>query len=137
MKYKYPAYFKPVGEGNYEVTFPDIEDCFTFGEDLDDAIFMADDVLNLVLTVKEEGHEEIPPASNIEDLHPADGIIVKYIEADTTAYAKLLEEINNKPVSKHVTIPEWLNIEAKNRNINFSKVLQNALKKELGLELNA
>ena len=37
-------------------------------------------------------------------------------------------------VKKTLTIPSYLDILAKNKNINFSQVLQNALKKELGLE---
>ena len=34
---------------------------------------------------------------------------------------------------KTLTIPNYLDMLAKNKNINFSQVLQEALKKELGL----
>ena len=37
-------------------------------------------------------------------------------------------------MKKTLTIPSYLDILAKNKNINFSQVLQNALKKELGIE---
>ena len=37
-------------------------------------------------------------------------------------------------VKKTLTIPSYLDMLAKNKNINFSQVLQNALKKELGIE---
>jgi len=37
-----------------------------------------------------------------------------------------------KSVRKYCTIPLWLCLEAEKANINFSKTLQNALKRELG-----
>ena len=40
----------------------------------------------------------------------------------------------DRAVKKTLTIPAWLNERAVEQNINFSKVLQNALKAELGIE---
>lgn len=37
----------------------------------------------------------------------------------------------NKSVSRTVTLPAWLNAAALERNINFSQVLQEALKKQI------
>jgi len=34
-------------------------------------------------------------------------------------------------VKKNCTIPSWLNVEAEKANLNFSAILQNALKQEL------
>jgi len=39
----------------------------------------------------------------------------------------------NKPVKKTLTIPKWLDREATKSHINFSRVLQEALKERLGI----
>ena len=44
------------------------------------------------------------------------------------------KDLDNKAVSKTITIPRWLKREAESQKINFSGVLQRALKKELGIE---
>ena len=49
---------------------------------------------------------------------------------DTLEYRKLY---NNKAVKKTLTIPAWLNTMAEKQEINFSTILQQALKRELNL----
>jgi len=39
----------------------------------------------------------------------------------------------NKSVSRTVTLPAWLNAAAVERDVNFSQILQNALKEQLHL----
>jgi hypothetical protein len=41
----------------------------------------------------------------------------------------------NRSVNRTVTLPAWLNAAALERNINFSQILQEALKKQIGVEL--
>ena len=53
MRYVYLAVFVPE-DGLFNVTFPDLPDCYTSGDDLTDAMFMAQDILADVLTDKEE-----------------------------------------------------------------------------------
>ena len=43
------------------------------------------------------------------------------------------KRFNNKAVKKTLTIPEWLNEAAQESNVNFSLVLQDALKEKLGI----
>jgi len=43
---------------------------------------------------------------------------------------------NSHAVKKTLSIPEWLNILAESEGINFSQVLQESLKKELGIDIN-
>ena len=40
----------------------------------------------------------------------------------------------NRSVSRTVTLPAWLNAAAQERGVNFSQVLQDALKRQLHLE---
>ena len=54
--YLYPAIFDPE-EGKYNVTFPDLPDCYTCGDNLTDAMMMAQDILSDVLADHEETGE--------------------------------------------------------------------------------
>ncbi len=42
------------------------------------------------------------------------------------------EAMRNQSVKKTLSIPAWLNEEAERRNVNFSQVLQSALKDYVG-----
>ena len=50
---------------------------------------------------------------------------------DTIEYRKLY---NNKAVKKTLTIPAWLNTLAERADLNFSSVLQDALKLRLDIQ---
>ena len=52
------------------------------------------------------------------------------IEFDPVEY---LKSASNKTVRKTLTIPSWLNSLAEQNNVNFSNVLQNALKEYLNI----
>jgi hypothetical protein len=50
------------------------------------------------------------------------------------AYMPLIrDEMANKAIKKTLTIPKWLNDLGEDKKINFSQVLQNALKENLGV----
>lgn len=121
-RYTYPAIFTPEKDGGYSVNFPDLEGCYTEGEDLTDAIYMAEDVLALILYGYEKDNRTIPSPS--QSLNLQEGQFVNYIACDTMEYRKMY---SNKAVKKTLTIPEWLNEEATAIGINFSQVLQEAL----------
>jgi len=126
MKYVYPAIFTEETDGKFSVNFPDIQGCYTGGDDLHDALFMAEDVLSFSLFDLERENKPIPKASDIKDIKVKKNEFVNYIRCDTIAYQK---KINNKAIKKTLTIPKWLNDLALEKNINFSHVLQEALEK--------
>ena len=126
-KYVYPAVFAAEGEG-YAVNFPDIDGCYTCGDDLADGIEMAEDVLALVLYQYEKDGKAVPHPSDPKDLKLNENEFVNLIAADTIGYQK---RHNTKAVKKTLTIPEWLNELAVKANINFSQVLQEALFEKL------
>ena len=128
MKYVYPAIFRPEPEGNYHVFFPDIDGAGTCGDDLKDCISMGEDWLCLKLYDMEQQKEHIPEPSNINEIEREEGDVVTLISVDTERYKRFYE---NKSVKKTLTIPSWLNVEAESANVNFSQVLQRALKEEL------
>jgi len=123
-KYAYPAIFTPESEGGFSVNFPDLEGCYTCGDDMIDALAMAEDVLALVLYGYEKDGREIPVPSKEHSFPLSTGEFVNFIACDTMEYRKMY---NNKAVKKTLTIPEWLNEAAMSMDLNFSQVLQEAL----------
>lgn len=129
-KYLYPAIFTKEDSG-YSVNFPDIENCFTSGETLVEAMEMAKDVLCLTLYGLEEEGKTIPSASAVNNIHHDENSFVSLVDCDTIEYRKFF---NNKAVKKTLTIPSWLNDLAEKNEVNFSSILQEALKKKLRIE---
>lgn len=129
-KYIYPAIFTPETNGQFSIYFPDIENCFTCGDNLEDGINMAEDVLSLMLIQLEDKGQNIPAATPINDLSPANDSFATYISCDTTAYRR---SMNNTAVKKTLTIPSWLNDSATAAGLNFSQILQDALKQHLNI----
>lgn len=129
-KYIYPAIFTPEENGAFSINFPDINGCYTCGDDLADGIEMAQDALALMLTHLEDEKKEIPVASPIHDIIVSNDEFTNYISCDTTMYRRLM---NNTAVKKTLSIPSWLNDSAVAAGLNFSQVLQDALKEKLSL----
>ena len=123
-KYVYPAIFTPEEDGGYSINFPDLEGCYTCGDDLSDGMEMAKDALALVLYGYEMDKKEIPVPSPLTAFPTENGSFVNYVACDTLVYRKMY---NNKAIKKTLTIPEWLNEEATALGVNFSQVLQTAL----------
>ncbi len=125
----YPAVFHMADEGGYYITFPDLPECMTQGEDMQDAYEMAVDALGLALTSREQAGEEIPAASQVDQIvFDKNGDYCVVIEFDMLTYKK---RNKSRAVKKTLTIPEWMNEEAMALNINFSQVLQEALMKKI------
>lgn len=129
-KYAYPAILTPEDNGLYAVRFPDLENCYTSGDDLADAIIMAEDVLALTLYGYEKDKRPVPAPSDRTTLSANPGEIVSLVACDTLEYQKMY---NKKSVKKTLSIPEWLNEAATDAGINFSQVLQEALIKKIAL----
>ena len=128
-KYAYPAIFTKE-ENGYSVAFPDIEGCFTSGATLPEAMELAEDALCLMLYDREEDGEPIPPPCDLRDLQARTGELVSLVHCDTLFYRKFF---NKRSVKKTLTLPAWLNTMAERQGVNFSLVLQSALKRELDL----
>lgn len=70
MKYIYPAVFYKEEDGRYSVLFPDF-DVATCGDDLDDAIAMAEECLALQLKGLRLDGEAFPTSSPLDKIDPA------------------------------------------------------------------
>lgn len=120
----YPAIFHVAEEGGFWVTFPDLPECMTQGDDMQEAYEMAVDALGLALTSREQEKQEIPVASELTKISVNKDEYCVIVEFDMLAYKK---RTSSASVKKTLSIPEWLNEEALSLNINFSQVLQDAL----------
>lgn len=130
-KYAYPAIFTPAEEGGFLVDFPDLEGCHTEGNNMAEAIYMAEDALALIIYGYESDNRQLPIPSSISKLSHGSNSFINYIACDTLKYRKMY---NNKAVKKTLTIPEWLNEYAIASNINFSQLLQEALMNKIGIK---
>lgn len=134
-KYVYPAIFEVNEHGGYTVTFPDLPGCVTEGNNLDNALQMAAEAMALHLYGMERDGDNIPaPTKPSEIRFPEEidkDIFVTLIQARTEP---IRDEIQNRSVKKTLTVPKWLNDEAEEAGINFSQVLQYALKEQLGIK---
>lgn len=129
MKLVYPAVFTPcIEKEGYTVEVPDLPGCVTEGKDLVDAIEMGVDAASgWVLGELEEGNNIPAPSLRKENIKLEDPeSFVSMFVLDMDAYA---EKYGDKTVRKNITIPAWLNTYGEKNNINFSRVLQDALLK--------
>ena len=126
----YPAVFHTAEEGGFWVTFPDIPECMTQGDNMQEAYEMAVDALGLSLTSREAEREEIPKASSLDEVDPEDGTLV-IVEFDMAEYRR---RNSSRAVKKTLSIPEWLIEAAVRENVNFSQILQEALMSKLGIQ---
>jgi antitoxin HicB len=131
VKYVYPAIFTPESEGGFSVLIPDLPGCVTCGDTVADAIEMGQDALAMWLCDAEDKHENIPQASKLADIKHDKDSFVNLIVADTLEYRR---ENDNRAVKKTLSIPSWLNAQGEKAGVNFSQILQDALKSHLGLE---
>ena len=129
MKYVYPALFT-TEDDSIIVTFPDLDDTFTDGATMQEAFENAEDVLNLMLWNREEEKKEIPLPSPPKQITVPQGATLAMIKADTLAYRKMHD---TKTIRRSITIPSWLDTLARERNINFSQLMQNAIRRECGI----
>ncbi|MEG2002772.1 MAG: type II toxin-antitoxin system HicB family antitoxin [Clostridia bacterium] len=123
----YPACFYPEENGQFSVIFPDFNGA-TYGNDLADAYAMAVDYLGGIIVEMENDNENLPTASDISTMKATEqpNGFVSLVAVDIEQYR------NNKSIKKTLTIPIWLDKKASEEKLNFSQVLQEALKSRLG-----
>ena len=129
-RYAYPAFFCYNLPGQVGVVFPDLPGCVSQGDNDEDALRMAKEALSLHLFGMEEDGDNIPEPTPMLNLKPEKSQATVLIDV---WMPPIRESINNKAMNKTVTIPQWLLVEAKAADINFSQVLQDALMDRLGI----
>jgi len=126
-KYFYPAKFSKEGKA-YNVSFIDFDNIFTFGIGFEDAYLMAQDALYNMLPEYKNNLPE--PTFDYMNIDVQEHEFVTMVELDVEEHEK---KISSKTVNTTVTMPEWLKKLADTKGLNYSKILQDGLKKELNL----
>lgn len=136
MKNVYPVFFT-ITNDNVLVEVPDF-DILTEGKNMNDAIDMARDAIELKCVSMEDDKEEIPTPSDISELDVNSGTfsmegktVISFVDIDSAKYRK---KIDTRTVRRNVALPSWLNYEADQAGINVSRILQEALMNVLKLE---
>lgn len=128
MKGVYPIVLTPEGKG-FTVYVPDF-DINTQGDDLAEAIYMARDAIGLMGIDMQDDGKDLPVPSDVKSVNVADGDLLSLVDVDFVEYRR---KNDMKVVKKNCTLPSWLCYEAEQANINFSQVLQAAIKRELNI----
>ena len=97
MKYAYTAVFTPEESGLFSVNFPDFPGCYTSGDDMADAVYMAQDVLNLTLYDLEQDNKPLPKASKPHKIITTGEQFTSVIAVDTETCRRFYQ---NKSVKK-------------------------------------
>lgn len=131
MKKAYPIV---ITKGNEKliVYVPDFN-INTEGDDIAEAMEMARDAIGLMGIDMQDDHEQLPVPSELSSVK-ADGGFVTLVDVDFDEYRR---KNDMRSVKKNCTIPSWLNYAAEQANVNFSFVLQEALKQKLGIDYDS
>ena len=130
MKNAYPILLTPESDG-FTVYIPDFT-INTQGNDLPDAIEMARDAIGLMGIDMEDDGKALPQPSALSSVRQSAQAadIVTLVDVDFAEYRK---QNDMRCVKTNCTAPAWLCDRAEKAGINFSAVLQNGLKAELGI----
>ncbi|MEE0740778.1 MAG: type II toxin-antitoxin system HicB family antitoxin [Emergencia sp.] len=130
-RYCYPAVFgyDPT-ESEISVVFPDLN-CATSGTTDEEALACAKELLGCVLFGLEEDGEEIPLPTHLSEVEAAANERTALVEVFMPA-VRMAQ--NNRSVNRTVTLPAWLNAAGQEHGMNFSQLLQEAIKTQLGME---
>ncbi len=123
-RYVFPAVFVYEPGQEIAVDFPDLG-VATSGENDLDALNSAREMLGLVLFGREEDGEEIPAPTPLSEIFPKEN--ERVILVDVYMPTVRMDGVN-RSVNRTVTLPAWMNAAAQERGINFSQVLQDALR---------
>lgn len=128
-RYFYPAIFTYEPEQEIAVVFPDLN-VATSGTNDDDAFVSARELLGCVMYGLEDDGEEIPSPTPLTQVSTNKN--ERTVLIDVYMPSIRMAQVN-RSVNRTVTLPAWLNAAALEKGINFSQVLQDALREKLNV----
>ena len=136
MKEVYPVFFCKT-KNCILIEVPDFN-ILSEGVNMNDAINMARDAIELQCVSMEDANEPIPQPTDISSLSIANctfanngTIYTSLVDIDSSEYRR---RTDTKTVRRNVALPSWLNYEAEKSGINVSRILQEALITTLNLD---
>jgi predicted RNase H-like HicB family nuclease len=128
-KRTYLAVFETDGKPGISVYFPDVPGCVSCGDNFDHALAMAKEALSLHLYGMEKDGEPLPERTDKIPKTGAGDMVVP-----VTVYPDMVkDEMNNRREKTTVTIPHWLKEAAESEGLNYSRLLETAIKETLGI----
>lgn len=131
-RYVFPAIFEYAHDG-INVTFPDLPGAITCGDTDSEALRMAKECLALHLYGMERDGDDIPGPTLAQRLRNVANDLNQVVVLIEVWMPPFRDEMANKSVKKTLTIPKWLDDLAAENNVNYSHILQDALKTYLGV----
>ena len=139
MVVTYPAiFYKDKDSERFVVVFPDLDNGATEGDNETDAYSMAQDFIGTWLYEYYIDKKEFPKSSDIKDLKIEEdeysdikSSFKSLVGIDIDDYVKKMDK---SIVKKTLTIPSYLNEMGLKTGLNFSKILQDGLKRELNID---
>lgn len=129
-EYVFPAIFYYDDDG-ISIEFPDLPGCLPCAQSTEEAVKNAKEALGVHLYGMEKDGDNIPEPTDVKDIKVEEGGVLMLVDV----YMPVVRDrINNKYVKKTLTLPYWLNAEAERNGVNFSGVLQEALKNYLHIQ---
>lgn len=127
MVYTYPATIREEN-GTFYAAVPDIPGCVTTARNKSDASNQIAEALAACLCALEDLGAFIPPASTPYGIPHGPEDIRVWIRVDTVVSREMADP---RTVRKTVSIPAWMADRADKLGIDYSKVLQDALRRQL------
>nr|DAI19515.1 MAG TPA: HicB-like antitoxin [Caudoviricetes sp.] len=127
-RYAFVAILNYADDG-ISIEFPDLPGCLPCAHSTEEALENAKEALGLHLFGMEQDGEEIPPATEINNIHLSKGQVPVLIEV---FMPPVRERINSRFVKKTLSLPAWLAAKADEDGVNCSKIFQAALIEYLG-----
>ena len=130
-KLTYLAVFETDEKPGISVFFPDVPGCISGGDNFDHALLMAKEALSLHIYGMEKDGEALPKRTDkIPQIDKGDMIV------PITVYPDIVkDEMNNRREKTTVTIPHWLKVTAEAEGLNYSRLLEAAIKETLGIQV--
>ena len=127
----YLAIFSKESDGGYSIDVPAIDGAYTCSDTFEEGVRYAQEVIGLCLYDEEKEKTEYPDDIDMDELDLEEGDLAVYVNVYLPYQFSLVKEVYK---NKMVTLPTWLEALAMNKNINFSRVLTEGLKKELNIK---
>ncbi|MDF7636891.1 type II toxin-antitoxin system HicB family antitoxin [Leuconostocaceae bacterium ESL0958] len=125
----YPIIITPTESKDcrYFVEIPDV-DGFTEANTIEESLEMARGYIGEMAIDYQDIGETLPPSNKTLPIVTDPNALVTLIDVNIDDY---IRKHDNRLVKKTLTIPNYLNELAKERHVNFSRVLVDALQKQL------
>ncbi|WP_022932790.1 type II toxin-antitoxin system HicB family antitoxin [Treponema bryantii] len=131
-EYAFIALFEYAEDG-INISFPDLPGCLSCAEvdNTEEALKNAKEALGLYLFGMEQDSETIPEATSLNKIQIKKNCVPVVIDVFMPS---VRAAVKTSFVKKTLSLPAWLAALADEKNVNCSKIFQDALKNFLGVE---